>query len=212
MKNFSVRLRQSFRRYLVAGLATLFPITVTVYLVVKLFQFSDGLLGRLLSRHMGFTIPGLGLVLTVVILVGVGYVSTHLAGRFFFPTMDMWLSRVPIAGKIYPAVKQLTQFLFPKQGEQQAKVSRVVLVAYPRPGLYSIAFVTGESEIPALAPGKILTLLIPTPPSPWSGPLIFAPVQDVIPLGMTTEEALKLVVSGGVVTPSLAALSKPTAV
>lgn len=203
-----VRLRQSFRRYLVAGLATLFPITVTLYLLIKIFQFSDGLLGRLLSRHLGFTLPGLGLVLTAFVLVLVGYISTHLAGRFLFPTLEMWLGRVPVAGKIYPAVKQLTQFLFPKEGEKQTKISRVVLVVYPRPGLYSIGFVTGHSEIPALGSGKVLTILIPTPPSPWSGPIIFAPATEVIPLNMTTEEALKLVVSGGVVSPSLHALSK----
>lgn len=211
MKNFSIRFQQGFRRYLIAGVATLFPITVTVYLVVKLFQFSDGLLGRLLSRHLGFSIPGLGLVLTIGILVMVGYVSTRLAGRLFFPTLDMWLGRVPVASKIYPAVKQLTQFLFPKEGQPQNKVNRVILVVYPRPGLYSIGFVTREAEIPALGSGKILTILIPTPPSPWSGPIIFAPASEVISLNMTIEEALKLVVSGGVVAPSLTALSRSTA-
>ncbi len=207
MSSLSVRFRHSLRRYLVAGLATLFPITVTVYLVMKLFQFSDGILGKTLGRYLGFTIPGLGLILTVVILVLVGYVSTHLAGKLFFPTVDMWVTRIPVAGKIYPAIKQLTQFLFPKEGESQTKISRVVLVVYPRPGLYSIGFVTGESEVPAIG-GRLLTILIPTPPSPWSGPIIFAPPNDVIPLEMSTEQALKLVVSGGVVTPSLAALSR----
>lgn len=203
MKNLSIRLRQSLRRYLVAGLATLFPITVTLYLLIKIFQFSDGLLGHLLGRTLGFTLPGAGLILTAFILVLVGYISTHLAGRFLFPTLEIWLNRLPVAGKIYPAIKQLAQFLFPKEGERQAKINRVVLLAYPRPGLYSIGFVTNESVIPALGSEKMLTILIPTPPSPWSGPIIFARSAEIIPLGISTEEALKLVVSGGVVSPSL---------
>ena len=187
----------SLRRYFVAGLAALFPVTVTVYLVVALFRFSERFAGRL----FGFSIPGLGLLLTALIILAVGYLSTHVVGRLVFPTVDAVFRRVPVIKSIYPAVKQLTQFLFQDKGRTMLR--QVVLVEYPKPGIYSPAFVTNEIQAPALGGGPVLALLIPTPPSPWSGPMIFVPKESVIPLSMSVEEALKMVVSGGVVSSSL---------
>lgn len=191
---FSVRAGRALRRYFVTGLATLFPGAVTLYLLVAIFRFSDGLLGR----YLGVTIPGLGLVLTVLITMVVGFLAGHFIGRLVFPVMENWFIRLPLVRQIYPAIKQLTRFLFSDGGRTSFR--RVVLVAYPRPGSYSLAFVTNESTTSVTGtPETLLTLLVPTPPSPFSGPLLFVPEREVIPLKMSVEEALKLIVSGGVV-------------
>ena len=198
--SFSVKMGRALRRYFVTGLATLFPGAVTLYLLLAIFRFSDGLLGR----YLGSKIPGLGLILTLLITLAVGVLSTHLIGRLVFPTIETWFIRLPLVRQIYPAVKQLTRFIFSK--DERASFQRVVLVTYPRPGSYSLAFVTHEEGTSVTGvPENLLTLLIPTPPSPWSGPLLFLPEKEVIPLKMTVEEAIKLIVSGGVISVPLEA-------
>ena len=197
--SLSVRIGQALRRYFVAGLATLFPVVVTLWLVWKIFQIADGLLGK----SLGFQIPGLGLVVTILTILLVGVFSIHFFGRVLFRTIEGWLGWLPFVRKIYPAVKQLTQFLFSEES-RNAAFRRVVLVQYPRPGAYSIAFVTNESQTSAVGnPQTLLTLLIPNPPSPFTGPIIFVPEKDIVPLDMSVEDAVKLIVSGGVVTSPL---------
>lgn len=185
---------KSLRRYFIAGLAALFPVTVTIYLVVALFKFSE----RFANQLFGFKIPGLGLLITVIIILAVGYLSSHVIGRLVFPTVDAVFRRIPVIKSIYPAVHQLARFLFPN-GEGRSMLRQVVLVEYPKEGIWSPAFVTNESRISALDGRTMVTLLIPTPPSPFSGPMIFVPKENVIPLSIPVDEALKLVVSGGVI-------------
>lgn len=202
----SVRIGDALRRYFVTGLATLFPVVVTTWLLVLIFNFAD----RLLGRSLGFQIPGLGLVVTLLVILGVGVLSIHFFGRVVFRTLEAAFSRLPLVRKIYPAVKQLTSFLF-EEGSRQAAFRRVVLVQYPRPGAYSLAFVTNESKTTATGtPQTLLTLLIPNPPSPFTGPIIFVPQADIIPLDLSVEDAVKLIVSGGVVASPLQAASRST--
>jgi len=202
---FSVRFGQALRRYFVTGLATLFPVTVTFWLLWQIFVFADGMLGR----TFGFTFPGLGLLLTVLVILVVGVFSVHFFGRVVFRTLEVALSRLPIVRKVYPAVKQLAQFIFSEGG--QPAFRRVVLVQYPRPGAYSLAFVTNEARTSATGtPTTLLTLLIPNPPSPFTGPIIFVPQEDVIPLDLSVEDAVKLIVSGGVVASPLQAVPRST--
>jgi uncharacterized membrane protein len=205
--SLSVRFGQGFRRYFVAGLATLLPVLVTVFLIVKIFEFADGLLGD----RLGLKIPGLGLVLTVLVIMAVGAFSVHVFGRAVVRTLETAFLRLPFVRKIYPAVKQLAQFLF--SGEKgQGAFRRVVLVEFPRPGSYAIAFVTNEGSSSVTgSQTNLLTLLVPSPPSPFSGPIIFVPEDKVIPLRLSIEDALKLVVSGGVVASPLQAEKPSTA-
>jgi uncharacterized membrane protein len=179
----------------VTGLATLFPVAVTIWLLWTIFNIADGTL----RRALGFNVPGLGLVVTVLIIMLVGWFSVHLFGRVVFQVIEATFGRLPFVKSVYPAVKQLAEFLFQESGGPSA-FRRVVLVQYPRLASYTLAFVT--NEWPMQLAGKsstFLTLLVPTPPSPFSGPILFAPKEDVIPLNLSVEEALKLVVSGGVV-------------
>ncbi len=203
--SWTVRVGVSLRRYFVTGLATLFPVAVTIWILIAIFRVADGLLGR----YLGFSIPGLGLVVTFLVIIGVGVFSVHLFGRVVFRALEVGLSRLPIVRKIYPTVKQLAEFLFNEQS-RQAAFRRVVLVQYPRPGAYSIAFVTNESKTSATGASlTLLTLLIPNPPSPFTGPIIFVPQEDVIPLDLSVEDAVKLIVSGGVVASPLKAADRP---
>ena len=198
-----VRFSQALRRYFVTGLATLFPVTVTIWLLVQIFLFTDGLLGR----SLGIQIPGLGLLVTLLVIFAVGILSVHFFGRVLFRTFELLLMRLPIVRKIFPAVKQLAQFLFSEEA-RQAAFQRVILVQYPRAGAYSLAFVTNESKTSVTgSPQTLLTVLVPNPPSPFTGPIIFVPQQDVIPLDLTVEDAVKLIVSGGVVTSPLNAVA-----
>ncbi len=197
----SARFGQALRRYFVTGLATLFPVAVTLWLVVAIFNIAD----RFLGRRLGFQIPGLGLLLTIGVILLVGVLSVHFFGRVLFRTVEFWFARLPLIKKIYPAVKQLAQFLFNEES-RQAAFRRVVLVQYPREGAYSLAFVTNESQTEATGRSQnLLTLLIPNPPSPFTGPIIFVPEVDVIPLRLSVEDAVKLIVSGGVVASPLEA-------
>ena len=201
----SVGAGQAFRRYFVAGLATLFPVTVTAFLVWQIFKLADGLLGNLLD----FQIPGLGLVITVLVILLVGIFSVHFFGRLVFRTLEAAFSRLPIVRKVYSPVKQLANFLFNEES-RQAALRRVVLIPYPRQGVYSLAFVTNETKTSAMGkPQTLLTCLIPNPPSPFTGPIMFVPEEDVVPIDLSVEEAVKFIVSGGVVdTPLEAAQPK----
>jgi uncharacterized membrane protein len=209
-----VRLTTRLRRYFITGLATLLPAVVTLYLLLVVFRFADGLLGRFINRYWlatyGYEIPGLGLVMTVLLILAVGILSSHLFGQFLFRGMEAWFGNLPFIRRIYQPVKQLASFLF-DQGEEHAAFRRVVLVSYPRVGVYSIAFVTNETTTTILGASRtLLTVLIPTPPSPLTGPVIFVPKEEAIPLTMSVEEAFKLIVSGGIVACPLEAAGKRT--
>jgi len=195
----SVQVGRALRRYFVTGLAALFPVVVTLWLVVLIFNFAD----RTLGRWLGFSFPGLGLVVTLIVILLVGVLSIHFFGRVLFRTIEMGLSWLPIIRKIYPPVKQFAQFLF-EEGGKQTTVRGVVLAQYPRLGTYTIAFVTNEIRTTITgSPQTLLTLLLPNPPSPFTGPIILVPKEDVIPLDLSVEDVVKFIVSFGVVTPPL---------
>ena len=197
-------LSKRLRRYFVTGLATLLPVIVTLYLLLVIFQFVDGLLGRYINafwlRTYGYEIPGLGLVMTVLLILLVGFISSYFLGQRMLDGLEGWFSRLPVIRRIYPSVKQLASFLLSKDEDQQPGFRRVVLVQYPRLGCYSIAFVTNESPFaPEYLKTPTVTLLIPTPPSPLTGPIIVVPKGEIVDLDMTIEDAIKFVVSGGIV-------------
>ena len=124
----SRRVGQAIRRYFVTGLATLFPVTVTIWLVITIFNIAD----RFLGRRLGFQFPGLGLLVTIVVILLVGVLSVHFFGRVLFRTLEAWFTRLPLIKKIYPATKQLSQFLFNEEGRQDVSSGRAGAV--PAPG------------------------------------------------------------------------------
>lgn len=196
---------QRLRRYFVAGVVTLIPVWLTGAILVALFNFADGLLGKYINSYLlkthGFAVPGLGLLLTFLLLLLVGFATSNFIGRKMFPFVERAFSKLPIIRQVYPSIRQIVDFFFSK--ERKIAFRKVVLAEYPSPELWSIGFVTNEKPGHMIRKlGKeVYCVLISTPPSPFSGPLIFLPKEKVIFLDLTIEQGVKLVVSGGVLTP-----------
>ena len=197
---------QILQRYVLAGLVVLVPITVTCYILVVIFQFADGLLGKFINRYLqrayGYSIPGLGLLLTFLLIVGVGaIISSNMVARRIYRWTEQGFARLPLVRNIYPSIREIAEFFFEK--DRRVAFRKVVLVEYPSPGLWSIGFVTNEEPpvVNATLARTVYAILISTPPSPFSGPIIFLPPEKVKFLDITVEEGLKLVMSGGVLVP-----------
>jgi len=194
------------KRNLIAGILVIFPLLFTVYILVFLFRFADSILGKFintyLERSLGFYIPGLGLILFLIIIFVVGFLTTHLLGRRLYSILDKALRRFPLVRHVYPSIRQIVEFLF---ATQHKTLKKVVLVEYPRRGIWSIGFITNEGPQEARDKTRqnLLNVFIPSSPGPLTGFFILIPHQEVIFLDITIEEAIKLVVSGGLLNPAL---------
>jgi len=194
----------ALRRYLVAGLLVWVPVGVTMLIVAFLVDLMDRTLLLLPDslqpeKLLGFRIPGLGLVLTAVIVFVTGVIVTNLFGMQLVKIGERVLQRIPLVRSIYASVKQVTQSLF-SSGKSFRKV---VLVEYPRKGMWSLAFQTGAGagEISNKTGKKIANVFIPTTPNPTSGFFLMVPHEDVIELDMSVDDGLKMLLSVGVVIP-----------
>ncbi|MBL7081156.1 MAG: DUF502 domain-containing protein [Candidatus Omnitrophica bacterium] len=194
------------KRNFITGILVTFPLLLTVYILVVIFQFADGILGKFinthLSRFLGFYIPGLGLILFLIIVFFVGFLTTHFLGRRLYFILDKALKRFPLIRHIYPSIKQIIEFLF---ASQHQRFKRVVLVEYPRTGIRSIGFITNQGFEEAREKTKqdLLSIFIPSSPGPLTGFFILVPRQEVIFLDIPVEDAIKLIVSGGLLNPVL---------
>jgi len=146
---------------------------------------------------------GLAIAILIAILVmyTVGYLVATYFGRKFFRTTERFLGRFPVIKVVYPYAKQVTEFLFSKK--KRTTFSRVVAIEYPRRGVYSLAFVTGDGlkEISDTGRKKYINVFVPSSPTPVTGFVIFVPADEVVPLSMTVDEAFRMLVSGGVLLP-----------
>jgi uncharacterized membrane protein len=194
-----------FRRYLIAGLLVWVPLGVTLLIIKFLVDLMDQTL-LLLPRHVrpealiGQSIPGLGLVLTLIVVWVTGVVVTNLFGRRLYRLGELILSRIPFVRSVYSAVKQVTETLFSGTGKSFRKVC---LVEYPRHGLWSLAFMTGVGapEIKDRTGRDVANIFIPTTPNPTSGFFLMVPRDEVIELTMSVDDGLKMLISVGVVMP-----------
>jgi uncharacterized membrane protein len=192
------------RRYFLSGIALILPILITLYILIGLFRFCDGLLGRYINyyfkHNFGYTIPGLGLLLFLIIILVTGFIATNFLGKRLLHLLERWFIKLPFVAKIYPHVKQFTDYVF---GQEKPSFKKVVLVEYPRKGVYSLGFVTNEGmrEVENRTKEEIVTVLIPIAPNPFSGFFVFFKKEEVIYLDMKIDEAIKLIVSGGVLQP-----------
>jgi uncharacterized membrane protein len=200
-------LRERLRNNLITGLLVAGPIGLTLYLCFLIVDFVDRSVAALFpasynpNRYLPFHIPGLGLVVAVAGLTLLGAVAAGYFGRLFVRASERVLGRMPFIRGVYGAVKQIFETVLAKQSNS---FREVVLIEFPRREMWTIGFVTGriEGEIQALARDEMVSVLVPTTPNPTSGYLVFVPRREVVPLSLTVEEGIKLVVSGGIVTPS----------
>jgi len=187
------------RRLFLTGLAVLLPTLVTIHFLNWFFRFADGIVGRWFARFQVY-IPGLGIVVGLSVIVLTGLLATNILGRQMITFGENLITKMPLARGVYLTVKQMVSvFLNPSE----TSFRRVVLVEYPRPGVYSLGFVTGETseQLNSLTGEDLVNVFVPTAPNPTSGFLVLVPRKDVKRLDITVEQGLKLVVSIGIVDP-----------
>jgi uncharacterized membrane protein len=201
-----------FRRYLVAGLLIWVPLAATVFI----FSLLLGLMNRALSLLPGVYqpqnwgwwpdwIPGqipaiVGAVLAVLILLITGFLGANLLGRRLVHTYERILERIPLVRSVYGAVKHFAEIVFAEDG---TSFKKVLLIEFPRPGIYSLCFLTSENprEVQQRTADDVVTVFMPTTPNPTSGFMLFVPRKDVVELDMPIDDALKMIISLGVVVP-----------
>jgi uncharacterized membrane protein len=201
------RARTHFKRILVTGLVILVPVTLTVYIRKQLFDFMDGIFAPVIDKAIGvylpgFHIPGLGLVLTLLVVLLLGWLSTNVVGRRLIHGAEALICRIPVAKSIYSATKGVLEAVSFDQGEA---FQRVVLIEYPKENIFALAFVTKSARWPELSPktADVLLVFVPTTPNPTSGFLLLVPRSETIPMPMSVEEGIRMVISGGILLPDL---------
>ena len=182
------------------GFLTILPLAVTIYVFYVIFYFLENLVGGLIESVFNFHIPGIGFVSGLLLILLIGFIASNLIGNRLINFFDRIFQHVPITRGIYTSAKQIID-AFTLQGKNAFQ--KVVLIEYPRKGLYVIGFVTGHSrgEIQERTAEETLNIFVPTTPNPTSGMLILAPKHEVTELKMTVEEGMKVIISGGLFSP-----------
>jgi len=197
---------QRLRAYFLTGILITAPLFITGYLAWLFIGFVDAKVTPLLPEqynpesYLPFGVPGLGLIILFIFLTIVGAVTAGFFGKLWLRFTERLLNRMPIVRNIYSAVKQILETVL---AQQSSAFREAVLVEYPRRGLWAIAFITGrtEGEVQNVTEEECINIFLPTTPNPTSGFLLFVPKKDLISLSMSTEEAIKMVISGGIITP-----------
>jgi len=198
------RVLRSLRRYLVAGLLVWAPLGATVLTFRFLLNLMDELLPLLPARWrpdavLGFHLPGFGVLIALIVLLGTGFLVANLIGRTLVAWWEDFLNRIPFVRSIYSGVKGFTETLVSSKGS----FSRVVLVEYPRRDMWSIGFVTASDlpDIDAITGDRQVCVYVPTTPNPTSGLIVYVPASQVRETDMSVDAAMKMVVTMGIVMP-----------
>lgn len=200
-----VRLRENFQRYFLAGLLVFLPVVITLWFLGWVIGLLDGVLDVLPAgvhpnSYLPFAIPGLGALVTVTLILFLGILTRGVATRRFLAAWENIFVKIPIFRGVYTAVQKLVQtFLGQSQNSRQ-----VVMIEYPRKGIYTVGFAMGRAwrELERTQDTQLVNVFIPTTPNPTSGFYLLVPTTEISPLDMTMEEALKLITSGGLITPN----------
>ena len=195
----------TLRRYFVAGLLVWIPLGITIWVLKLLVDLMDQSLLLLPEQYrsealFGFHVPGLGILLTLAIVLGTGALAANFFGRKLLELGHRALSRIPIVRSIYGGVKQISDTLFSPEGKA---FRRAVLVRYPHAGAWTVALVTGtpEYELSELIGPDQVSVFVPTTPNITAGFFLVVPRADTIPLDMSVDDALKYIISMGVAEP-----------
>lgn len=193
------------KKYFITGLLVLVPLVITVWVLKSLIGVMDQsllLLPDAWHPHalFGRDIPGVGAILTVVIVLTTGVIATNFFGKQLINLWEKLLNRVPVVKSVYSSVKQVSDTLFSDSGNAFRKA---VLVQFPRQGAWTIAFITGTpgGDVSNHLHGDYVSIYVPTTPNPTGGYFLMMPKADVIELEMSVDEALKYIISMGVVAP-----------
>lgn len=197
---------KNIQKYLIAGLLVWLPIVVTVLLFRFLISLMDQTLILLPPQIrpeslLGFSLPGLGVILTLLVLLVTGIFAANVVGKTMVGFGERALKRIPIVRSVYSAAKNFSELVFSETGQSFKKV---LLIEYPRKGIYSLAFQTSTAlgEVQKKTGSDVVCTFVPTTPNPTSGYIIILPKKDVIEMDMNVDEAFKMIVSLGVVVPT----------
>ena len=196
---------KALRRYIVAGILVWLPLGLTILLLRFAVRLMDRSLLLLPPQYrpnaiLGFHIPGLGAILTVILLLVTGVLAANFVGRAFVGGWESLMNRIPVVRSIYSAAKNFAEIVF---SDSSHAFKKVLLVEYPRKGIYSLAFQTSAElgEVQGRTGEEVTCCFVPTTPNPTSGFIIIVPKKDVTVLDMEVDEALKMIISLGVVVP-----------
>ena len=193
---------QKLRQYFFSGLVVFLPVVLTVYLFIFAVNSADSLIGKFLQPYLSERyFRGLGLLIAMFSILLTGFFVTNYLGKKIFAFFEKLFLKLPFFKQVYPALKEMASFLFSR--EKLKSFRSVILVEYPRKGVYSLGFLTNETTpLVSNKVGKDLcNVFIPSSPGPITGYVILVPKKDIVSLDISVEEAFKLIVSGGVVNP-----------
>ena len=199
-----VRVRESLQRYFLAGLLVFLPVAITLWFLGWVVELLDSVLDVLPkvfhpNSYLPIPVPRLGAVVTLVLILFLGFLTRGVATRRFLAFWESIFAKIPVFRGIYTAVQKLVQtFLGPSNAQRQ-----VVMIEYPRAGVFTVAFAMGRAwaDLENKTNVQLVNVFVPTTPNPTSGFYLLVPSHEVTPLNMTIEEAFKLITSGGLITP-----------
>lgn len=197
--SFGRQIVDTARRMFVSGVLVTVPIIVTLIVLHFLFRQVDGILEPLLRRILGYSIPGMGLIATILLIMLVGLLARSLIGTRLFSLGELLFVRTPLVRAIYAAAKQLVEAVaLPKR-----KVfNRAVLIEHPRKGMYAIGFAAARTSIKSgPVTGDLIAVFVPSTPTPVTGFVVMVPANEVYELTTSNEDIIKALVSGGIATP-----------
>jgi len=194
------KLHLIIKKHFISGLLVTVPIIVTYFVLRFLFTALDGILSPIVYDYLGYNIPGLGAVVTILLILLAGIVATNIIGARLFHWSDRIMGRTPLVRIVYSAAKQLIESMVAPSARA---FSEVALIEYPRKGIYAIGFLSGRSTIKNTGVEENMRLVfVPSTPTPFTGLVVFLPESDIYPTDLGVEEAVKLLVSGGIVAPA----------
>ena len=194
------------RTYFLTGIVVSAPVGITIWLIWLFVAFVDRTVVPLIpesynpSDVLGVSVPGIGVVVVLLVVTMIGFLVTNFLGRYMVKIGENMVSRVPVVRTIYGVLKQIFDAVL---AQSEGAFREVVLIEYPRKGIWVIGFITSstQGEVQRVTPDDMVNVFLPTTPNPTSGFLLFVPRKDCITLHMTVEEGVKLVISGGIVSP-----------
>ena len=195
---------------LLTGLVILVPVTLTIYILKQIFDFMDGMFSPVVDRALqpyfpGVHIPGLGFLLTVLVVLVLGWLSTNVVGRRLIHAAESIIGRIPVAKSIYSATKGVLEAI---SFDQSDAFKRVVLIEYPKKDVFAVGFVTRSARWSSLdrRTADVLLVFVPTTPNPTSGFLLLVPRDQAVDLPISVEDGIRMVISGGIVLPDMDSL------
>ncbi len=194
------------RNYFLAGILVTAPIAITIYIVWSFLSFLDAKITPLIpysynpNTYLPFDIPGLGLIITIIFFIFIGWSTRNFLGRLMVRYSEYIVERVPVINKIYVAIKSVFETVMSSKSDA---FKEVVMFEYPKADMWVMGFVTGISkgEVQEKTANETVNIFVPTTPNPTSGFLLFVPKKNLIYMDMSVEEGIKLIVSGGIITP-----------